>query len=56
MSRLDRSLTGIVAARVGLTLGRAEGFPDSGEIAGRVDFKDGVEDGCFIYRGHIHQL
>lgn len=34
----------------------AEGFSDSGEITGRVDFKDIVEDGSFAYRGHIRQL
>ncbi|MCY1061219.1 hypothetical protein [Nannocystis sp. SCPEA4] len=33
-----------------------EGFSDSGEITGRVDFKDIVEDGSFVYRGHIRQL
>lgn len=33
-----------------------EGFSDSGEITGRVDFKDIVEDGSFVYRGHIREI
>jgi hypothetical protein len=33
-----------------------EGFSESGPITGRVDFKDIVEDGSFVYRGHIRWL